>query len=118
MALDKEFLKNKKHKLTKHHIDEWNDYIYVRPLTGSEWATLGKKYGIGSGKALSDSDGIALMMDMVKYCWVNEKGERVISDEETELLDKVELSILQRISEYAGEASIVTQKSAEELKKN
>lgn len=107
--ISKEFLKSKKPTIVKHRIDEWNDDVFVKSMSGFDRDKIIVK------KQRNENISV---MEVVAYCMCDESGKRLIQDNELDTLADIDLAIMDRIANWGLAASGLSQAASEEIKKN
>lgn len=104
-------------EIRKIYIPEWEDYVYVRGMTGKERdefeASIVKQRG---------RDTIVNMKNarakLVVLCTVDEEGNRIFNKNDVELLAEKSAKALDRIFAVAQELSGISKDDMDELTKN
>jgi hypothetical protein len=71
-------------------VPEWGTYVYVRAMSGADRMRL--------EKLLRDSDGVISRGALVVFLAVDEKGNRLFTDEDVEALEAKHSGALERIA--------------------
>lgn len=98
-------------------VPEWNGEVYVRALTGVERDAFEQSIVEQKGKS-TKMNLRNLRAKLVALTAVDEKGDRIFSDRDAELLGQKSAAALNRVFEVAQRLSGLSQEDVEELTKN
>lgn len=92
-------------------VPEWNnDHVYIKAMTGDQWAEFEK---ISLKKS---PEGI--MFKLLIWCVCDENGDSLFEDKHIPLLRKKSVAALQRIANVIMERNLVTEDKIEAEAKN
>ena len=98
-------------------VPEWGGDVRVRGMTGEERdAFEGSIVTVVGGKSVVDTKNIRAKL--IVQCVVDEKGERMFSEEDINVLGKKSASALQRVFSLAGDLCGLTEGEIEKIAKN
>jgi hypothetical protein len=101
------------------HVPEWGGSVLVRGMTGAERdAFESSVVELKAGNKATSVNMQNIRAKLVALTVVDEKGERLFSQADVELLGNKSAAALQRIFEAAQRLSGLTQADVEELAKN
>jgi hypothetical protein len=90
-------------------VPEWGGSVILRTLTGAEAIQLGK---------LGETDKEATSAQVLVLCAVDEKGERIFSEGDVELLKKKSMRAMLRVQKAAMEINGLTEEAPKDAKKD
>ena len=101
----------------KVEIEEWNGYVNIRAITGTERDLFEQSMFQGKGKNRRENFD-NLRARLISLAAVDDEGERIFSEKDTKELGKKNASALDKLFAKAQELSGMRQADVEELVKN
>ena len=98
-------------------VPEWGGYVLVKVMSGTERDAFESSIFEQKGKDIQRNLG-NLRAKLVSKCLVDEKGNRLFSDKEIEIIGKKSAKVLDRIYEVCVKLNGIGPKDVEELTKN
>jgi len=99
------------------YIPEWDGTVYVKTMTAAERDKFEESVYVREGtKRVADYIGMRAKLCSIVLC--DEKGNRLFTDKEVEILEKKDAKAILRIFEKATLLSALGREAAEEAKKN
>jgi len=105
-------------KIEKVEIPEWNDFIYVKSMSGKERDQFeNEMYSRGeNGEMVSNLENLRARMIVLTAC--DDKGNRIFKDADAEWLGEKNAAALNRIFNKANELSGFRKQDIDKLVKN
>ena len=106
MTLGRAILQHRILKTERVFIPEWEGEIIVRQLSSAEVKALQplalQSVDIEKKQVLNADALNKFRYQLIAQCWIDEEGQRVIGDNETDLLDNQAFSAIERIADAAA----------------
>jgi len=96
-------------------VPEWGGSVNVRTMTGREKDVLTSRY-ISAKEG--DRPSVPFGVNLAATCICDEKGNRLFTDAEIEVLGGKSAAALDRVNEVAGRLNRLTKEERERLEKN
>lgn len=117
-------------KLIKHEVKEWGIIVWIKEMSSAErleWQRGNVKIDAEGNWIVDDDDtpmidyeksAASMKTNLLVRCLVDEKSDRIFSDEDVTELSKKNARIIDELYEIAADLNKLSGKSAEESEKN